>query len=133
VHLLFANRVLEGIVGICMKNFKARNRQYWDFIRIIFGLSVNKNMIKCAQNVIIPTTLIRLVVHFKCESAVSIMVRGLSSQSISVIPVAVSFTMLAIFKDPLRDGFYRRIFCTQCQLYKLQISLLVLKLKKNIP
>ena len=49
----------------------------------------------------------------------------------NVYPVTVSFTLSAIFKYTLRNGFSRHIFCTQCQLYKLQLSCVVLKLKKT--
>ena len=42
VHLLVANTIIQGIVGSCIKTVKARNRQYWNFIRITFVLSVYK-------------------------------------------------------------------------------------------
>ena len=44
-----------------------------------------------------------------------------------------SFTLLDIVKNTLGNGFYRRMFSKQCQLYKLQISCLVLKFKNKTP
>jgi hypothetical protein len=49
VYLLVANTVLQGIMGNCIKIFKAINRQYWNFIGITFVLSVNKKQDKICK------------------------------------------------------------------------------------
>jgi len=42
VDFLVANAILDGIVVNCFENLKEIKRQYWNFIRITFAISVHR-------------------------------------------------------------------------------------------